>query len=327
MTPSLSAAICTRNRSAQLRRALVSLAGQGAPLAEILVIDNAPDDDATERLIACDFPEVRYLAEPRLGLDIARNHALREAKGEIVAFLDDDAVADCGWSAAIQGVFAGDSRVSVCTGRVEALSADSEGAALFEANGGFSRGTDRISLPADVNRPLHGRRAPLIAWAISIGSGCSLAVRRDWAIGAGGFDEALDLKDATIGGGDLDIIWRALAAGRNAVYEPRALAWHEHRPDRAGVVNQLAGHQRGVISFLSKHLAGDTARAEIAAFLGWRLLKPGVRLVRRAAGRDPLPASALLRMWWNCLRGLYAYPLARRALARRAHGSAAPSAS
>ena len=54
--------------------------------------------------------------------------------------------------------------------------------------------------------------------------------------------------------------------------------------------------------------------------LGWRLLKPGVRLVRRGFGRDPLPSSVLLRMWWNCWVGLSAYP--RRAGGRpRAAGA------
>ncbi|HZN96861.1 MAG TPA: hypothetical protein VFB61_03955, partial [Gemmatimonadales bacterium] len=50
----------------------------------------------------------------------------------------------------------------------------------------------------------------------------------------------------------------------------------------------------------------------LLAYLSWRLLKPGVRLVRRGLGRDPLPAGVLLRMWGNCFMGLSAYPLARR---------------
>ena len=60
------------------------------------------------------------------------------------------------------------------------------------------------------------------------------------------------------------------------------------------------------------------ARSDLAGYLTWRLVKPGVRLVRRAAGRDPLPAPVLARMWWNCWAGLVAYPRARRlARARR----------
>ena len=90
---------------------------------------------------------------------------------------------------------------------------ETEGQRLFEANGGFSRGSARVRLPDDAARPLHGRSAPLIAWAISVGCGCSYAVRRDAARALGGFDEALDLGAVLPGGGDHDLLWRALQSG------------------------------------------------------------------------------------------------------------------
>jgi hypothetical protein len=67
------------------------------------------------------------------------------------------------------------------------------------------------------------------------------------------------------------------------------------------------------VAFLAKHLVTDRAgRPALAGYTGWRLAKPAVRLLRRALGRDPLPAPVLLRMWWNCWLGLVAYPRARR---------------
>lgn len=320
----LTAAVCTHGRPAQLARALDSLLAQRPAPAEILVVDNAPPDDATRTLLAEQYPEVRYIAEPVLGLDFARNRALHGAQGEVVAFLDDDAVAAEGWAGALAAVFDSDPGVAVCTGRVEALGQETEGERLFEANGGFSRGLHSIRLPADAGAPLHGRHAPLIAWAVSVGSGCSYAVRRSVALELGGFDEALDLGAALPGGGDHDLLWRALQAGHSVVYEPSALAWHEHRPEAEGVHRQVVGHQRALLAFLSKHLVrpGGSARGSLAGYLAWRLLKPGVRLVRRAVGRDPLPAPVLARMWWNCWVGLVAYPRARR-LARERRGARA----
>jgi O-antigen biosynthesis protein len=91
--PACTAAICTRHRTVQLRRALASLGAQSEAPLEVLVIDNAPDSDETQRVVECEFPSVRCVREPRQGLDFARNRALTEARGEIVAFLDDDAVA------------------------------------------------------------------------------------------------------------------------------------------------------------------------------------------------------------------------------------------
>lgn len=316
----VTAAVCTHARPAQLARALDSLLAQLPAPAEIVVVDNAPPDDATRTLLAARYPGVRYVAEPVQGLDFARNRALASAVGDAVAFLDDDALAAEGWTGALAAVFAADPAVAVCTGRVEALGQDTEGERLFEANGGFSRGLGRIRLPADAAAPLHGRPAPLIAWAVSVGSGCSYAVRRSVALALGGFDEALDLGAALPGGGDHDLLWRALQAGHSVVYEPAALAWHEHRPMAEGVHAQVVGHQRALLAFLSKHLVGPGGgrRGPLAGYLAWRLVKPGIRLVRRAVGRDPLPAPVLVRMWWNCWAGLVAYPRARRlARARR----------
>jgi GT2 family glycosyltransferase len=312
--PGLTAAICTRGRPELLARALDSLVAQVPAVAEILVVDNAPGSDATRSLVATRFPSVRYVIEPIPGLDFARNRALEVATREVVAFLDDDAVAAPEWAQALHRVFDAEKDVAICTGRVEALNPETPAQILFEANGGFSRGTARIRLPDDAGRPLGGRRAPLIAWALSVGCGCSYAVRRCTARALGGFDEALDLGPALPGGGDHDLLWRALSAGHAVVYEPEALAWHEHRRELDAVHDQIVGHQRAVLAFLAKHLGrwNRSHQPALLAYTGWRLAKPGVRLLRRAMGRDPLPAVVLARMWWNCWLGLLAYPVARR---------------
>lgn len=323
--PRLSVAICTRDRPEMLRRALVSLLRQGEPPAEILIIDNAPRDGRTREItqeIARELPATRYLVEPVPGLDFARNRALDAATQEIVAFLDDDAVAQPGWAAAMAAPFA-DPRVGAVTGRVGALAVETAAQRLFEANGGFARGTRRVRLPLDARRPLHGRRAPLIAWAVSVGSGCSLAVRRPLLLSLGGFDEALDLGPALPGGGDHDALWRVLQAGYDVVYEPSAYAHHEHRRDMAAAYRQIVGHQRALVALLVKSLVkslfspGGRGRLGVLSFLGWRLVKPVVRLARRAVGRDPLPMTVLVRMLAHCWAGLWAYPVARIIAHRR----------
>lgn len=318
MPPTVTAAICTRERPRLLRRALASLLAQEEAPAEILVVDNAPCEPGVQELVSAEFPTVRYVREPAPGLDFCRNRALREASSEVVAFLDDDAVADPRWSGALARPFQAPT-VGAVTGRVEALTLETEAQRVFEANGGFGRGTRRVRLPRDAKRPLHGRRAPLIAWAISVGSGCSLAVRRELALRLGGFDEALDLGDVLPGGGDHDALWRVLESGHEVVYQPSALARHEHRREPSAMAAQLAGHQRALVALLTKVVTRARGRSlwPAAAFLVWRLLKPGHRLARRLIGRDPLPAPVLLRMWGDCVRGLWAYPLARREAARR----------
>jgi glycosyltransferase involved in cell wall biosynthesis len=314
MAMTVTAAICTRDRPALLERAVRSLLEQTVAAAEVLVVDNAPSDERAARLLANAFPGVRYVLEPVPGLDFARNRALRAATSPVVAFLDDDAVADRAWVQALAAAFAEFPELGCCTGRVEALSLATDGQRAMEANGGYDRGLVRIRLPADAQQPLRGHRAPLIAWAVSVGSGCNLAVRRELALELGGFDEALDLGAALPGGGDHDMLWRMLAAGKEVLYEPAARARHEHRRDLSAAYDQIIGHQRALVAFLTKAVAGARGgeRLGAAAFLGWRLLKPGMRLLHRAAGRDSVPAAVLLRMWLACWAGLVAYPRARR---------------
>ncbi len=308
------AAICTRDRPDQLRRALVSLSNQTRSPSSILVVDNASSEETTRKLVGDEFPNARYVHEPRPGLDFARNRALDEATEEIVAFLDDDAVADTGWVAAIEAVFDESPHIVICTGKVGPLSLETEGQRLFEANGGFARGDERIRLPRDARKRRNGLPGPLIAWSIGVGSGCSMAVRRNAVIALGGFDEALDMGPDLPGGGDLDILWRTLDAGHEVVYEPSVQALHEHRRETEGAIRQILEHNRSLIAVLTKAAgsAKGAKRLGVLSFLAWRLVKPGVRLVRRAAGRDPLPARALFRLVWSCWRGLGTYSAAQR---------------
>jgi len=109
---------CTRGRPTLRPLAIASLVGQTLPQAdyEIVVGDNDPmigQDGCTAgragalRHLAAfsQIPNLRYLHEPTLGLAPARNAGWHAARGEIVAFLDDDAMAAPGWLAAILDVF------------------------------------------------------------------------------------------------------------------------------------------------------------------------------------------------------------------------------
>ncbi|TFH40376.1 MAG: glycosyltransferase family 2 protein, partial [Lysobacterales bacterium] len=162
------AVICTHDRTELLRRALNSLTEQSLCPAEILVVDNAPSDTQTRCLIAEQFPAVRYVCEPTPGLNFARNRALRETEQEIVAYMDDDAIADSDWILRTVEVFAESQAITICTGRVQAYRLETDAQRLFEAQGGFDRGAQRIHMPRDAMKyRMHGVRAPLIAWSIA----------------------------------------------------------------------------------------------------------------------------------------------------------------
>src|SRR5207247_44217 len=93
-------------RAELLRGALESLEGQSLARErfEILVVDNASTDSTATVVAECAARgtiEVRYVRENELGLDAARNRGIREASGEVVAFLDDDARARHDWAAEV----------------------------------------------------------------------------------------------------------------------------------------------------------------------------------------------------------------------------------
>lgn len=97
----ISVVICTRNRVDLLRDAIQSVCDQeyASENFEIIVVDNGSvDDTATLVQGFCDtYSFVRYVMEPKLGLSHARNRGWQEARGEYVAYLDDDAKASPQW--------------------------------------------------------------------------------------------------------------------------------------------------------------------------------------------------------------------------------------
>lgn len=291
-----------------------------------MVVDNAPDGRDTQTMIVERYPVVRYIFEPTPGLNFARNRALEESRQDIIAFMDDDAIADPNWIRRIVEVFSANQSVAVCTGRVKPFRLETEAQRLFEAQGGFDRGTVRIRMPQDASlRKMHGFKVPLIAWSIAIGVGASLAVRKTALATIGNFDTALDLGAALPGGGDVDFIWRTLDSGLDVIYEPEAIVMHEHRRQIEEVQAQIIGHRRAEIAFLTKSVrnARGLKRASILAFLCWRLVKPGLRLLRRLAYRgDPLPAILILRLWAASWRGLTSYHQAAQLAHERAVGKA-----
>jgi glucosyl-dolichyl phosphate glucuronosyltransferase len=97
----VSIAVCTYNRARLLGAGLASLLSQTAlsERIEILIIDNGSTDKTRDVVAALQAgrPGIRYVEERRPGVAHARNRGAREARGEYLAFLDDDAWAERDW--------------------------------------------------------------------------------------------------------------------------------------------------------------------------------------------------------------------------------------
>lgn len=94
----ISVAIITRNREKLLKNCLLSLSRQTILPSEVLVIDN-DSTDRTKKIVTSFKKElpIRYFFEPKVGIPFARNRAFKKARGEILAFIDDDCTASITW--------------------------------------------------------------------------------------------------------------------------------------------------------------------------------------------------------------------------------------
>jgi Glycosyl transferase family 2 len=103
--PLVSVITPTRNRPAFLRRAIESVLAQRYPNWELLVVDDGGGEDSAGVVESFGDPRLSWRQIPHSGPGAARNAALRDARGEIVAYLDDDNIMDAGWLFAVVWAF------------------------------------------------------------------------------------------------------------------------------------------------------------------------------------------------------------------------------
>jgi glycosyltransferase involved in cell wall biosynthesis len=266
--PTLSIAICTKDRAQRLARLLASLAPirHGSELAsvEVLVVDNAPSDESTRQAVA-GHPGVRYVRELKAGLDFARNAALHAATGELLAFLDDDVVVDRGWLDGLLRAWRACPDAGGFTGLVLPFRLDTEAQIAFERGGGFGRGF----APVEHRAERHGNRLHPVGAGV-LGAGCNMCFDRRLLLELGGFDEALDTGAPLPGGGDLDIFYRVLRAGRTMRYEPAYAVYHEHRETIPQLTRQYWTWGLGFMAYLAKSWRTDPPmRSRQRAMVWW----------------------------------------------------------
>ncbi|MFE4600422.1 glycosyltransferase, partial [Kitasatospora indigofera] len=244
----VSVIVCTRDRTEMLRRSLDSVVRTAYPEAEIIVVDNAPTSDATEQLVRTRYPDrIRYVREPVPGLSWARNRGLAEARGEICAFTDDDAIADPHWVDAVVETFRQDEAVGCVTGLVLAAELETEAQVLLEQYGSSARGYAARSWSlrdcAD---------DPLVQFSVGrFGCGANMAFRTDVLRGFGGFDTATGAGTPARGGEDLLAFLHVLSSGRTVTYQPDAIVWHRHRRTMDALTTQVFNFGVGYGAFLA----------------------------------------------------------------------------
>lgn len=275
--PSVSVVICTRDRPDELRRCLASLPAQTLRPLEVIVVDNASNGDDTRRA-ALDAGVV-YVREDRPGLDYARNTGAASARGEIVAYTDDDVLLHPNWLQNLVAAFDAP-QIGAVTGLVLPAELATPAQLHFETYWSFARGFE----PKDYTpEAFKAERRAFPAW--DIGAGASMAFRREVFAKVGWFDERLDVGRAGCSG-DSEFWHRLLASGYACRYEPSSVAFHYHRASDEGLARQLFSYMRGhsaalLVQFERNRRLGDLRRAFISLPVRY-----GRRALRRAQPRD-----------------------------------------
>ncbi|MCW3091603.1 MAG: putative glycosyltransferase [Ferruginibacter sp.] len=306
--PLVTVAVCTRDRTNDLSLCLAALCRIDYPYLELLVIDNAPTNNATEQLVKTDFPGVRYIMEPRPGLDWARNRAITEAKGEIIAYTDDDVIVDPKWVQALATLFSENVEVMAVTGLVMPFELETEAQVLFEQYGGFGRGFERR---------FHNYRGGKLPWGTlgtgQFGTGANMAFRLSIFDRIGYFDPALDVGTLTNGGGDLEMFFRVLREGYTLVYEPAAIVRHRHRREYERLKVQMAYNSKGLWAYFLRSIAAyPDQRGSFRRLWFWWLTNWNLnRLVESYLRPTSLPRELILSELQGCFNGFNLYKKAR----------------
>jgi glycosyltransferase involved in cell wall biosynthesis len=211
--PRISVVVCTYNRSGFVINAIESLLNlntEGRFTYEIVVVDDASTDDTAEvvcRIQAIHQDSVRYVRGTGAGVSAARNTGVEAARGEWIAFFDDDQLADRDWLCQLWRVLV--DADSECVGGSRALDLSREELNRLSPNTRGFLG----EIPRE-DRPRICRRNDLLCTG-------NLLVSRRAFDRAGGFDVAL-----VRGGEDTDLFMRLRRIGVTCWFAPNAVVRH-----------------------------------------------------------------------------------------------------
>jgi GT2 family glycosyltransferase len=210
--PQASVVVCSFNGERWMRGCLEALSALDYPAYEVIVVDDG-STDATAA-IAGEFDWVRLISTENEGLSQARNVGLDASRGEIVAYVDDDAWPEPSW----------------LTHLVRAL-VSSPHAAVGGPN--IAPPDDGLAADCVANAPGGPVHVLLSDGEAEHIPGCNMAFRAAALRAVGAFDPTF-----RVAGDDVDVCWRLHERGETIGFAPAAVVWHHRRPSLRGFLRQ-----------------------------------------------------------------------------------------
>jgi GT2 family glycosyltransferase len=204
--PRVSVVVCTYNGARTIQETCEALRNVEYPNFEVIVVCDGCTDETVDIVTMYAYRVIRV---NNGGLSKARNIGMRAARGEIVAYLDDDAYPDPHWLQYLARTFMNTRHAGVGGPNIAPL--DDPFVAQCVANS--PGGPNHVLVDDEIAEHIPG---------------CNMAFRKSALEKVGGFDEQF-----RIAGDDVDLCWRIQESGETIGFSPAAMVWH-HRRNRAG---------------------------------------------------------------------------------------------
>jgi glycosyltransferase involved in cell wall biosynthesis len=295
----VSVVIATRNRSALLAQTLDALALQtwSRDQLEIVIADNGSNDD-TRAVVAraaatTGAPAIHYVLVAAPGKSQAINAALRHARGDLLAFTDDDVLPEPQWIERLAAAIT-ETDADFAAGRILPRWESSPPAWMSSALYGVLAVPDNGEVRLRIGR---GAREDLIP------IGANMAVRAAVVRHVGGLRPDLGKLEGTLRTGeDHEFFLRMLQAGYQGVYEPTALVHHwvpDARLERGYFRRWLYQNGRDVARLETDYTRGIRRFLGVPRYLWRSAAADAVSAVRAAVtGDDRRRFASALRVVW-----------------------------
>ena len=213
--PLISVIVCTYNGSATITKCLNGIAKLDYPNYEVIVVNDGSTDN-TPDLVKGFY--VKLVTTANHGLSSARNTGMYNARGEIIAYIDDDAWPDPHWLQYIAYAYASSEHACIGGPNISPYKSGFVSTCVANAPGG----------------PVHVLDTDEIAEHVP---GCNMTFRREALMKIGGFDPVY--RSA---GDDVDVCWRIQESGRTIGFHPSAVVWHLRRNSFKAYWKQQKGY-------------------------------------------------------------------------------------
>jgi glycosyltransferase involved in cell wall biosynthesis len=225
--PAISAIICTHNRADYLGLAIDSLLAQDYDDFDVIVVDNASTDGTravVEARLGTELGQrLTYIYEATLGLSQARNRGAQDSQGAIIAYLDDDAIAQPSWLSELMAAYAVNDKLAIAGGKVTLIWPEDHHQPSW-LSGDLMSGLGAYDL---------GRELKLIEKPGQTPRGVNYSLRRSFLDAVGGFNLHLGrVGNQLLSNEELYMTELALDRGWEVAYLPKALVAHHVSVER-----------------------------------------------------------------------------------------------